>query len=112
MEEKNPEFFYEFINDLLDSDLSISKHELGTLLEEYGFSPQKVISSVTSENNYGSIPTFSWEAGGYDITYNSNTYAFSNDKFQLKFYDQNNNLILTTRRTINTTYTPTSTEWN
>lgn len=112
MVKNNPEFFFEFISALYNSDLTFSRNDLGLLLEGFHLCPTGIVLTVPVSDNYSYIPSFSWDVGGADVSYNGKTYDFSNDKFILDFYDENQNLIVTSPTRYSQTYTPVAKVWN
>lgn len=111
MVSKNPERFYDFIDDLANSGLSFDVNDLGALLEGFKISA----SELTIENysdNYADRPKFIWNKNGFDVIFKSKTYAYSNDKFILEFYDEHKYLIASSSEIRASSYIPTQAIWN
>lgn len=88
----NPEYFYDFIDALYNSNLDFSRSDLGLLLEGHKFSASDL--SVNVFMNYAECPTFNWAKNGANIYFNGTTYNYANNKFSLYFYNANKELIL------------------
>lgn len=112
MVSNNPEFFYSFVNKLYYSEVEFSRGDLGLLLETFKLSSSSITYSVSIENDYSSIPTFTWEANGTDIYYKGKTYEFSYDTFDLTFYNANFSTILTKYNISRNKYTLLQSDWN
>jgi len=110
MVDNNPEFFYDFINVLYNSELSFSRSDLGKLLEGFKLSSYNI--SINVSDNYFVLPTFNWKVGGTSIIVDGVKYSFCNNKFTLNFYDLNKNLILKKNNITTNTYTLTQSEWD
>ena len=107
----NPANLSDFVNDLYNSSLSFSRSDLGKILEVFKISASNLSISSNSLTNYSSIPSFSWDRNGQDITYDGETYNYSNDKFDLLFYDESNNLIMQKQNIYSNYVTLTQSEW-
>ena len=107
----NPANLSDFVNDLYNSSLSFSRSDLGKLLEVFKVSASDLSITSDSLTNYSSIPSFSWDRNGQDIKYDGETYNYSNDKFDLLFYDESNNLIMQRLNIYSNYITLTQAEW-
>ncbi|MBR4275145.1 MAG: hypothetical protein IKQ34_03965 [Bacilli bacterium] len=81
-----PDFLHSFVKYLYDSNLSFDRNDLGLLLEGLRLSASNI--SASSGNNYSNLPVFSWDKNGYSFSFDGVLKQFDNDKFMLRFYDE------------------------
>lgn len=95
------EILYDFIEYIMDNNI-VNQDDLALLLYYY-----KINSNVYKIENCSttSLPTFYWLPRGGSKYY-------TNDSFQLVFYNINGNEIYRTARIAEKTYIPTQSEWN
>lgn len=106
-----PTKLYEFIS-ALSSELHIEDlSKLGKLLAGFKLSPSK-LTILSTEANYASLPTFSWNGNGYGFVVDSKFKHFENNIFTFNCYDLSKTLLFSESGLSSSYYQLSELQWN
>ena len=107
-----PKKFYEFVSAVASTLSTDRLSDFGRLLAGFQLSPSALYVSAT-QNSYASLPTFSWNGGGYGFSTASFGYKhFENTVFTLKCFDSSKSLLFAKDNISSCSYQLSELQWN